>query len=187
VFGSVVRVDITGFSELANKMRINLPNKYILFVHPYTYAVNNIWNMDFGFKKFIDGLHQYNISYGFEMFRGLFFYFHINTPLEIAYNFDSLYNESIVKISGLNTVLYVWHFYKDFGVAGVFLVSLFFGTIVHVFYYNTLIHPSHFRITIYGCIVSMIIFSFMIPLWSFWNLYYEIAVLTITHKSLKLI
>lgn len=187
VFGSIIRIDIARFSELASSLRIKIPSRFFLFINPYAYAVNNIWNMDYGFKKFIDGLHEYNYSYGFEMFRGLFYFFKIEGILQYAYNFDSLYNESVVKVTGLNTVIYVWHLYKDFGLFGVFFVSLFLSISLHLFYYNTLIAPTYLRITVYAIVVSMIVFSFMIPLWSFWNIYYEIAFLVIAHKKITFI
>ncbi len=187
IFGALVRVDITGFSELARALRINLPGKYLIFVNPYAYAVNNIWNMDFGFRKFIDGLHEYNISGGFEMMRGLLYYLRLEGIIQNGYNFDSLFNESVVKVSGLNTVLYVWHFYKDFGIVGVFALSFILSIAIHLFYYNTLIAPSHFRVAMHGLVISMIIFSFMVPLWSFWNLYYEAAVLMVAHRTIRFV
>lgn len=186
-FGAVVRINYGGFSELAQNLRIHMPEKYILLTNPYAYAVNNIWNMDFAFKKFIDGNFAYNHSYGFEMFRPVLYYLRMETVLQGAYFFDSMYNESIVKVSGLNSVLYIWHFYKDFGTIGVFAVSLFVGIGLHLFYYNTVLAPTPYRVAMYGLCIAMLAFSFMIPLWSFWNIYLEIAVLTITHKTLRIV
>lgn len=185
--GLVIRVDITEFTQLAQDLRMNVSNKYLLFINPYAYAVNNIWNMDYGFKKFIDGMHAYNISYGFEFMRGFLSYFKLENPLMHAYNFDGLFNESIVKVSGLNTVIYLWHFYKDFGLVGMFAVSLLLSLIIHKFYFNTLLQPSHFRVAFFSLIITMIFFSFMVPLWSFWNIYYETAVIIIAHKAIKII
>lgn len=187
LIGTVIRVDVVEFSELASRLKINVPAKYIPFTNPYAYAINNIWNMDFGFRKFIDGIHQYNISYGFELFRGFFFFTRLETVMQNAYGFDSLFNDSVVKINGLNTVLYIWHFYKDFGIFGLFAISTLLSVMIHIFYYNTILSPTHFRVAFMGLIISMIVFSFMIPLWSFWNLYYETAVLLLAHKSIRLI
>ena len=187
VFGAVIRINYGGFTELAQNLRIHMPKKYILLTNPYAYAVNNIWNLDFAFKKFIDGNFAYNFSFGFDTFRPVFYFLHVDAVLQAAYNFDSVYNDSIVKVSGLNTVLYMWHLYKDFGTVGLFAVSLLAGIGLHLFYYNTLLSPSPFRVAIYGLFISMIAFSFMIPLWSFWNIYYEMAILTITHKVFRII
>lgn len=185
---ALIRVDASGFSDLAVSLRLKVPDKYLLFATPYAYAVNNIWNMDFGFKKFIDGSSGYNFSHGFELFRGLFYFIpNWDAIIQNSYHFDSLFNESVVKISGLNTVIYVWHFFKDFGIFGVFFLSLLFSLGIHLFYYNTLLAPSYFRITIFGTIVTLILFSFMIPLWSFWNIYFELFALTVAHRSVKLL
>ena len=186
-FGAIVRIDIGGFAQLAKDLRIHMPGKFMLLINPYAYAVNNVWNMDYGFKKFIDGNFAYNFSFGFEMFRPVFYFLKVENIVQAAYNFDSVYNESVTKVSGLNSVIYIWHLYKDFGIFGMFAVSLVLGVVLHLFYYNTLIAPTPIRMAFYGLIVSMIAFSFMIPLWSFWNIYYEIAILTITHKSLEFI
>lgn len=185
---ALIRVDASGFSDLAVSLRLKVPDKYLLFATPYAYAVNNIWNMDFGFKKFIDGINGYNHSYGFELFRGLFYFIpNLDPIIQNSYHFDSIFNESVVKISGLNTVIYVWHFFKDFGIFGVFSLSLLFSLGIHLFYYNTILAPSYFRITILGTIVTLILFSFMIPLWSFWNIYFELFALTVAHRSVKLL
>jgi oligosaccharide repeat unit polymerase len=187
LFGAIVRADVVEFSELAVKLRIDLPAKFIAFINPYAYAVNNIWNMDYAFRKFIDGFDAYNFSYGFEMFRGMFFFSKLELFFQTSYGFDSLSNDSIIKINGLNTVLYIWHFYKDFGVAGLFFVSFFLSAVIHIFYYNTLFAPTHQRIALFSLILSMIAFSFMVPLWSFWNIYYETGILLLAHKSIKII
>ena len=186
-FGAIVRINYGGFSELAQNLRIHMPKKYILLTNPYAYAVNNVWNLDYAFKKFIDGNFAYNYSFGFDTFRPIFYFLRVDQILQGAYNFDSMYNDSIVKVSGLNSVLYIWHLYKDFGTFGLFAVSLLIGIGLHLFYYNTLRSPSPFRVTIYGLFISMIAFSFMIPLWSFWNIYYEMAILTITHKIFRIV
>jgi oligosaccharide repeat unit polymerase len=185
--GLIIRVDISEFSELAQNLRMNISNKYLLFINPYAYAVNNIWNLDFAFKKFVDGTYAYNFSYGFEFFRGFLSYIRFENPLMNTYNFDTLYNESVTKVSGLNTIIYIWHFYKDFGLFGMFFVSLLLSMAIHTFYFNSMLSPSHFRIAFFGLIISMIFFSFMIPLWSFWNIYYEAAVIMIAHKAVKII
>jgi oligosaccharide repeat unit polymerase len=187
LFGAIVRADVAEFSELAMKLNIDLPAKYIAFINPYAYAVNNVWNMDYGFRKFIDGFHTYNFSYGFEFFRGLFFFTQLEGLIQSTFGFDSLYNDSIIKIQGLNTVIYIWHFYKDFGIAGLFAVSFFLGAAINLFYYNTLFAPTHMRVAFLSMIISMIAFSCMVPLWSFWNIYYETAILLIAHKSIKVV
>jgi len=187
LIGAFIRVDVSEFSELAMRLRMNLPLQYIPFINPYAYAVNNIWNMDFGFRQFVDGIGYYHTSHGFELFRGFFFFTRLEGLIQGTYGFDSLFNDSIVKIRGLNTVIYIWHFYKDFGIAGVFFVSSALSAMIHLLYYNTLVSPSHFRITMLGLIISMIFFSFMIPLWSFWNLYYEAAVLLLAHRVIRIV
>jgi oligosaccharide repeat unit polymerase len=185
--GALVRIDISGFAEMAQTLRIDLPLQYLYLTNTYIYAVNNIWNMDFAFKKFIDGIYAYNMSYGFDFFRAFLFFVRADVALEGSYNFDSIYNESIAKVGGLNTVIYVWHFYKDFGIAGIAVFSLLISNAIHVFYYNTILRPSHIRVAVLGLIITMIVFSFMIPLWSFWNAYYEAAVIIVAHKALKLV
>jgi len=185
LFGALVRVNVTEISDLALRLKINIPLKYIPFVNPYAYAVNNVWNMDYGFRKFIDGMDVYQPSMGFEFFRGILTFTKLEGFFQHTFGFDSLFNESIVKVRGLNTVIYIWHFYKDFGILGPFIVSFILGISIHIFYYNTVMRPTHLRIALSGLIISMIVFSFMIPLWSFWNLYYEALIITLAHRRAR--
>ena len=42
-------------------------------------------------------------------------------------------NGSVRKFEGLNTIVFPWHFYKDFGAFGVLFLPLLVGMIITVF------------------------------------------------------
>jgi hypothetical protein len=176
------RFEQAGIETFMTYMKLDIPVKYAWFSNIYAYVVNNFWNMDYAFTKFVDGTEYYPLSWGFELIRPIIFVTNLTRDFVLAYGFDTIYNDQVTKVSGLNTIIYVWHFYKDFGAFGVFFLTSLFGLLCSVFYVNTLLKPTLLRIAIFSIFVGFIFFSFFVPLWNFWFVYLNIFVYIIAHQ-----
>jgi oligosaccharide repeat unit polymerase len=177
-----VRMDYQGFQLLTDYIQVKMPRKYLWASSIYAYVVNNFWNLDYALRRYVDGQQHYPTSFGFELFRVVMFAFRMIRPLEDAYGFDSPFNESVAMIAGLNTVVYLWHFYKDFGPAGAYLLALVFGMGASLYYQNCMVRATLLRLTILSLVIGCIAMSFMIPLWSFWTVYLNAFVLFVAHR-----
>jgi oligosaccharide repeat unit polymerase len=181
-----VRARYDTMSIFADTYRLHMPKELFWTANMYTYLVNNFWNLDFALRKYVDGLYVYPHGFGFDLLRPFLFFTHLEAPMIKSWGFDSIMNESIVKVKGFNTVVYVWHFFKDFGVFGVYFLSLALGMLCTTFYINTLHRPSLFRIGLWGIFVGFILLSYHGPLWELWFVYMNILFLAIAHKRIKL-
>jgi oligosaccharide repeat unit polymerase len=170
-------------SSFATGIKIKMPKQFLWAATGYAYIANNFWNFDYAVQKYIDGNSFYPRSFGFELLRPLFFFSHLEGPVSSLHGFDSLYNESVVKVRGLNTVLFIWHFYKDFGLWGTFLLIFLLGCGLGIFYQNTMERPTLLRLCLWSVFIGMIFFSFMVPLWSFWFTYLNVGVFLLAHKK----
>jgi oligosaccharide repeat unit polymerase len=179
-----IRYDMLGF--WAESQNLHMPKEFLWCANLYTYIVNNFWNFDFGIKKYVDGIAGYPHGWGFDLLRPFLYLGHLEGGLEAAYGFDSIMNESVVKVKGFNTVIYIWHFFKDFGAFGVYFLPLVGGMISSIFYINTVNSPTLFRMSLWALFVPFIILSYHAPLWELWFIYMNILVLTIAHKRILL-
>jgi hypothetical protein len=94
-------------------------------------------------------------------------------------------NESIEKVKGLNTVVYVWPFYKDFGAPGVYLLT-FAGSLGFSYYYaNTFLQPSLKRLAVWGLLIPAVLLSYHAALWECWFWYFNLGVAIWAHRRLK--
>ncbi len=184
----LIRKDMAGLEMLRTSLRIRLPPKYLWFSNVYAYIVNNFWNFDYAVRTYIDGTGYYPISYGYNLFQPFLFAVGIHKPLMIAYNFDSPYNESASMIGGLNTILYIWHFYKDFGIFGAFVLPFLAGITMSKFYHGLIRFPTLLRVSLWGAIAGCIALSVMIPVWTFWSWLFTILFIVLAHgkKALPL-
>lgn len=91
-----------------------------------------------------------------------------------------------MKAKGLNTVVFVWHFFKDFGVYGVYVLPLVFGMAAASFYVNSINSPTLFRFAMWSLIAPAIILSYSVPLWEFWFVYLNVIVLAVAHKKIRI-
>lgn len=165
-------------------IKVKMPPRFAWASGPYAYLANDFWNMDYAFGKYVDGASRYPVQYGFGLFRAPMFLLHLD-GLGVGFGFDSIMNESIIKVKGFNTVIYVWHFYKDFGAIGVFALSLAFGLIVSIFYQNTLMKPTVFRIALWALALPAVVLSYHAPLWELWFFYMNILVLMVAHRKIS--
>ena len=182
----LLRIKYNSMAMLGEMNLLKMPLKYIWCSNFYAYVAGNFWNMDFSFAKFVEGLASHPQGWGFDLSRPFLYLAHMESGLANSYGFDSIMNESVVRVKGLNTIIYVWHFFKDFGAFGVYFLPLAFGALVTVFYVNTMNAPTVFRISMWALIVPMIVFSYIVPLWEFWFTYLNFLIMAIAHRRLKI-
>jgi oligosaccharide repeat unit polymerase len=181
-----LRIRYDTFGVFSEAYHLHLPAGMLWAGNIYLYIANNFWNLDFAFRKFVDGTFSYPFGYGLDLFRPLLGLSGMEVPLLASYGFDSILNESVRKVEGLNTIVYVWHFYKDFGAFGVYFLPLVFGMLLTAFYINTLHRPTLFRISMWAIFVGFILLSYHAPLWELWFIYVNILILAVAHKQIKL-
>lgn len=92
----------------------------------YKYVANDYWNLDYAFNRTSD-IPEHEWTYGIDAFFGITYLMHIGDGIQQSFGWDSPYNESVVKCTGLNTIPYLWDAYKDFGLPGIFLLPFTFG------------------------------------------------------------
>jgi oligosaccharide repeat unit polymerase len=182
----VLRIKFDTLNVFSEALRLHMPPGMLWAGNIYTYIANDFWNLDFAFSKYVDGTFSYPLGFGLNLFRPLIGLLQLETPLFHSYGFDSIMNESIIKVKGFNTVVYVWHFYKDFGTFGVYFLPLALSMLCTTFYINTLHRPSLFRIALWGVFVGFILLSYHAPLWELWFVYINILFIAIAHKQIKL-
>lgn len=127
---------------------------------PYKYVSNNYWNFDYALNPPADRPRG-DFTYGVDALFGIDELAHIGSSIRTSLGWDSPYNESVEKVTGLNTVLYVWDAYKDFGVPGVILLPFFFGFLFTYIYRRMAVAGTPRPLLFHS------MFIFWILLWSF--------------------
>jgi hypothetical protein len=183
----LVRSDLKAMEALNQVQKVNMPQGFEFASNIYMYVVNNFWNMDFAIQKYVEGYHFYPRHWGYELFRGILFILHLEGGLQKMFNLDNFYYYRIIKVAGLNTVVYMWNFYKDFGAFGLYFLTAFFSVLLSIFYLNTMRYPTLFRMCIWGMCAGFIIFCFFAPIWSFWFIYFNVFVFAVAHKKVPLL
>jgi hypothetical protein len=182
---SFIRLSQTATESLIATYRFQVPKQFAWCVTMYVYVANNFWNFDYGVQKFIDCNQAYNFGYGFNFLRGFYFLFNLEDPMVKMFGLDNLYNAAITKVHGLNTVLFPWHFFTNFGYFGVFFFSLLMGVVLSLFYRNTFLNATLFRTVLWALIIGVLFVSYMVPYWEFWMLYINVIVFAIAHGKIK--
>jgi len=169
-------------------IKAHLPHGFEWLSMLYTYVVNNFWNFDYAIRHYYEGIGFYPTEYGYETFKPILQLLFIDGSLAHGYGFDSGYNESIVMVKGLNTVIYPWALFKDFGPLSLYSLSFIYGILAAYFYYNTVMRkPSLSRIGIWAIIAGMMILSFIVDFWTRWFPYMNILLIWLAHRKKKII
>jgi oligosaccharide repeat unit polymerase len=178
--------DLTSLFLKSRDIKAHFPSGLEWLSVVYTYIVNNFWNFDFGIRRYYDGLGYYPHEYGYQLFGPVLQLLLVAAPIAHSYGFDGVFNESIVMVKGLNSVIFPWPLLKDFGPFGLFAFSFIYGILVSYFYYNTVLRrPSLTRIGIWSIIAGMLIFSFVAAFWATWVPYMNIALVLLAHGKRK--
>ncbi|HMD69126.1 MAG TPA: O-antigen polymerase [Chitinivibrionales bacterium] len=180
-----LRVQYDTFGMWVEAQKVHVPKHFLWCANMYTYIVNNFWNFDYAVRRYVDGTFAYPRQWGFSLARPVFGLFSLEFPFAQSNGFDSIMNESVSMLKGLNTIVFPWHFYKDFGAFGVYFLPLLFGTIITVFYVNTMHAPSLSRMAVWAQVAPLIIFSYSFAMWEFWFIYMNFAVIAAAHRRLR--
>ncbi|MDB5105736.1 MAG: hypothetical protein JWP91_3425 [Fibrobacteres bacterium] len=183
----LIRFNMDTLDTFNEMVKVKMPPRLSWASSFYAYLANDFWNLDFAIRRFEDGVHSYPVQYGFSVMRGLLFILHLDGGLQTSYGFDTIMNESTIKLKGLNTIIYIWHFYKDFGAAGVYFMTFILGLILSIFYQNTIMRPTAFRISLWALLVPAIALSYHAPLWELWFFYLNIGILMVAHRKIGIL
>lgn len=139
-----------------------MDNKMVKMVAllPYMYVANNYWNLDYAFNRPSDAF-EHEWTYGVDAFYGITHLMQIGDGIQTSFGWDTPFNESIVKVEGLNTIPYLWDAYKDFGLVGLFFMPFFFGILFTWCYRHMAQAKSPLGILV------MCVFMMWIILWNF--------------------
>jgi len=182
----LLRLKSNSLSMVLQMHKLKIPKDFVWCSNIYAYVVCNFWNMDFAIRKFVDGTAMHPHGWGFDLFRPFLWIAQLESTIAHGYGFDTIMNESVQMVKSLNTIAYPWHFFKDFGVFGVYFLPLFFGMLITIFYVNTVNSPTLFNISMWALLAPFILFSYAIPLWEFWFPYLYFLIMAIAHKRIRI-
>ncbi len=186
ISASLIRISQDAIGTLNETIKIKLPRNIAWASGFYAYLANDFWNMNYAFSKFAEGKYFHPHSLGLGMLRAVtLFGFRIEPGLIDTFGYDTIMNPMAERVKGLNTVVYVWHLWKDFGAAGVFAVPMLGGLLLAKFHFNNLRAPTLFRISMYGCIIAIVVLSFHIPIWELWFFHVNLLVMAVAHKKIN--
>jgi len=182
----LIRVGQNSFETYSEITKIKMPAQWSWASTIYAYLATDFWNFDYAIKRYVDGVWEYPTQWGFGLGRGLFYLLQFEGPIESAFGFDNIMNDSIIKLKGYNTVVFMWHFYKDFGVAGVYILTWLGGSLMTLFYLNTMGRPTVFRVVLFGIFTGALALSYHAPLWELWFFYLNIGMIALAHDKIRL-
>ncbi|MEO6098403.1 MAG: O-antigen polymerase [Fibrobacteria bacterium] len=182
----LVRINSDSIETFNEMVKVRMPANLAWASGIYAYIANDFWNFDYAIRKFEDGVGQYPLQYGFSLVRAPLYLLHLEGGIESAFGFDTIMNESSIKLKGFNTIIYVWHFYKDFGAIGVYLITLAFGLVISFYYQNTILRPTVFRVSMWALALPAIVLCYHAPLWELWFFYMNILVMLTAHRKISL-
>lgn len=131
---------------------------------PYDYIANNYWNLDYALSHTENGWPQ-PLTYGFTAANGLLSFLPMWGEILKQLQFDTIYNESICKVKGLNTVSFQWHLFRDFGMFSLVLGSFLLGTFTTWIWKRILHRPNPMHIVLYLTILFSIVQSSFAGQW----------------------
>lgn len=126
------------------------------FMLPYEYIANNFWNLDYALNTTDNGIPEHP-QFILSALNGLLYLLPTWIVVLNSYGIDTLYNESIVKTNGLNTVSFHWHLYKDMGMFSLILGSYILGLILSWIWKCILHQPKPFHIILYNTLLFCVI------------------------------
>ena len=157
---------------------------------PYKYIANNYWNLDYAINTDPDQI-RHGFTYGIDMFNGPLGLTKFPMAIRGMMGWDNELNYSIQKVAGLNTINYLWEAYKDFGLAGCFLVPFVAAFLMAYMYEMMKRRNTPFWWMLYAISIFYVGWSFFITgykLVFLWLWVYIIALASgICSKKIKLL
>jgi oligosaccharide repeat unit polymerase len=143
---------IQNYIYVISKMKY--PIEYAFLTEPYMYITMNFENFARGVENLEKFTFGYFTSYPVLALSGLknqiIKYFYMQSNYEFM-------------VSGYNTFIFLWDYYRDFGIIGVVIFPFLIGTVLGFGYYRLRTKPDIFNVTLYS------IGLFMLVIWFFTN------------------
>ncbi|HLE31498.1 MAG TPA: O-antigen polymerase [Bacteroidota bacterium] len=161
------------FVYVGSKMRIDPSFAWV--TEPYMYFVMNLEM----FARSVDRLEEFTYGY---------YTFDFVTALTGLKHWLSDYFglvETPFLISGYNTYSAFWTYYRDFGVLGVFLISLIGGVVVGSLYYSLRQAPRLSTLSAYGVAVFLMALSVFNSQFGFLWFVYNVVLLFVTLRWIE--
>jgi oligosaccharide repeat unit polymerase len=129
--------------------------EYAIFTEPYMYIVMNLENFANSVNKLAD------FTYGYYSFDFILALTGIKHMLAEYNNISDLSN---IITSSYNTSTMFFVYFRDFGAIGLGLISFIIGMVFNGLYLNMKKNPTLQSVTLYLCVVFLILFSFFVPM-----------------------
>lgn len=163
----------------------------LLMKFPYVYVANNFWNLDYALNP--ENYHErHPTTYGFTTVSGLLDMMALpggtlGVGLRESGDWDDQFHARSIKVKGLNTMGYQWGLYKDFGLAGVFLLPFLFGMGIKILYLKVLRRPTVLNSAAYAYLAFFIGLSWFLAFWEsmvyLYGLFYLLGTCYLAQRS----
>ena len=151
-----------------SKMKFSVD--YAVFTEPYMYVVMNLENYARSIAK-VD-----HFTYGYYTFDFMTAITGLKHWIEEYFALV----ETPFLTSSYNTYSAFWTYYRDFGIAGIFIIPFIGGMSISSLYYSFKVKPSLMKLAFYSMFLFVLIFSFFNSsvgyLWFVYNLFVLIIV-----------
>ncbi|MBN1299755.1 MAG: oligosaccharide repeat unit polymerase [Melioribacteraceae bacterium] len=156
VYGiSLIRLSKVAVNFLYYVSQMKFDIAYAVFTEPYMYLTMNLEN----FANAVERLDIF--TYGYFTFDFIFALSGLKHWLSEYASIESF--PHIVSVN-YNTYTMFFIYYRDFGVLGLSVISLFMGLIMSIVYYRMKRSPDLNTISTYAIVVFVILFSFFVPI-----------------------
>ena len=152
--------------------RMKFSPEFASFTGPYMYLVMNLENFSRGIEKL--EIHTYS-AMTFDWIYALFGLKHWMKDY-----FGYIYNPFL--ISNYTTYPFLWNYYLDFGLIGIFIFPLIIGIIVGLIYYNMRTKGTVAGVVAYCFCIFFVIISFFTNVLTMLSIVSNIIVLWFVHK-----
>jgi oligosaccharide repeat unit polymerase len=173
-------------AEIGEKYSLDLTSpkalKFALRM-PYNYVANNYWNLDHALnpENYRD---RHPTTYGFSQASGLLDMIvlpggNLGPSLREGGGYEDPMHTPSIKRQGLNTITYQWGLYKDFGLAGVFVLPYLFGAAFSFLYWRVRKVPTVLNAAVYSYLAFVVSFSWFSAMWELASFVFGFIYLTV--------
>lgn len=156
--------------------KMKFSQNYAIFTEPYMYVVMNLEN----YARSIAKVEHFTYGY---------YTFDFMTAITgLKHWIDEYFSlvETPFLTSSYNTYSAFWTYYRDFGIAGIFIIPFFGGMAISSLHYSFKVRPSLMKLAIFGMFLFAVIFSFFNSAIGFLWFVYNLIALIIVLKYISL-
>jgi oligosaccharide repeat unit polymerase len=163
---------VENFIYLTSKMKFG--PAYAFITEPYMYICMNLENFARGVEKL-----DYN-TFGYFTFNPLLAISGLKSSIQANFYIS----ETPFLVSGYNTYPFLWNYFYDFGVLGIFLFPFLFGLLVGVLYFKLRKKPDLVCISLYSIVTFSIAMSFFVNAFNLLHYVFNIITIVVVHVYL---